>query len=107
MIPAERAFCFSSFNVGIFFQKGKKIIFFIFLPASRGDKGILAEIPQRPLLKTKGEFCGIFSKFCLIAYRRKCGFFVLKLAGKVVLDRIRKMGFWVSDFVSVSLSRKN
>ena len=68
MIPAERAFCFSSFNVGIFFQEGKKIIFFIFLPASRGDKGILAEIPQRPLLKTKGEFCGIFSKFCLIAY---------------------------------------
>ena len=78
-----------------------------FLPASRGDKGILAEIPQRPLLKTKEKFCGIFSKFCLIAYTRKCGFFVLKLAGKVVLDRIRKMGFWVSDFVSVGLSRKN
>ena len=106
MIPAERAFCFSSFNVGIFFQEEFFHLSF-FLPASRGDKGILAEIPQRPLLKTKGEFCGIFSKFCLIAYRRKCGFFVLKLAGKVVLDRIRKMGFWVSDFVSVDLGRKN
>ena len=56
------------------FSANNNTIYFDKLDKSRGDKGILAEIPQRPLLKTKEKFCGIFSKFCLIAYTRKCDF---------------------------------
>ena len=67
MIPAERACCFSSFNVGIFFQEGKKSVFSSFSLSSRGEKGILAEIPNAPYSKRIGNF-GDFSKFCLIAY---------------------------------------